>query len=147
MKKFHAIRTLTQFNPEKGKRFSITHIKSGVIIALIATVLLFSCGKEGPGGKAAIQGYVKHHSALIPGAVVYIKYGAKDSPGTNVTYYDASVTADSKAHYEFVDLRAGDYYLFSVGFDSSIVMPVSGGIPVIIKSKTQTVITDVPVTE
>ena len=134
-------------NPEKNKKLLVTSFRLGSIFCLLALLFLFSCGKEGPGGKAAIKGSVKHHSTLIPGAVVYIKYGAKDSPGTNVTYYDASVTADSKAHYEFADLRAGDYYLFRVGFDSSIVMTVSGGIPVVIKSKTETVTIDVPVTE
>ena len=118
-----------------------------IVYILLLSSLLSSCGKEGPGGKAVIQGSVKHHSALIPGSVVYIKYGVKEFPGTDVKYYDASVTADAKAHYEFTDLRAGDYYLFSVGFDSTIVQTVSGGIPVVIKKKTETVDTDVPVTE
>lgn len=109
--------------------------------------LFISCGKEGPGGKAAIVGTVKHHSATIPGAVAYIKYGTTESPGTNVTYYDANVTADAQAHYEFPDLKRGDYYVFAVGFDSAIAQPVYGGIPVEIKSKTETVTADVPVTE
>ena len=111
------------------------------------SVFFASCGKEGPGGKAAIKGLVKHHSKPIPGAVVYIKYGAKESPGSNVTYYDANITADANAHYEFPDLKAGDYYLFGVGFDTAIGKVVSGGIPVVIKSKTETVEADVPVTE
>jgi len=118
-----------------------------IFYILLFSSLLFACTKEGPGGKAAIQGSVKHHTALIPHAVVYIKYGAKDLPGTNVTHYDASVTADANAHYEFADLKKGNYYLFSVGFDSAIVQTVSGGTPVILKSKTETVTADIPVTE
>ena len=119
-----------------------------IILPLLISSLLFSCGKEGPGGKSSIQGSVKHHSQLIPGAVVYIKYGAKESPGSNVTYYDASANADANAHYEFVDMKKGDYYLFAIGFDSTIVMTVSGGIPVEIKTKkSSTVTADVPVTE
>ena len=120
-----------------------------MVYCLLFTVycLVASCHKEGPGGKAVIKGLVKHHSKSIPGAVVYIKYGVKESPGTNVTYYDASVTADTSANYSFVDLKRGDYYLFSIGYDSSIVNTVSGGIPVEIKSKTENVETDVPVTE
>jgi hypothetical protein len=106
-----------------------------------------SCGKEGTGGKAVIKGQVKHHDKLIPGAVVYIKYGAKDFPGSNVTYYDASVTADAQANYAFPDLKKGDYYLFGIGYDSAIALPVSGGIHAEIKKKTETVEINVPVTE
>ena len=111
------------------------------------SLFLSSCHKEGPGGKATIKGAVKHHSQLIPGAVVYIKYGAKESPGTNVTYYDGSVTTDANANYSFADLRKGNYFLFGVGFDSSITQTVTGGIPVEVKSKTETVEKDVQVTE
>ena len=113
----------------------------------IITLVLFSCGKEGPGGKASINGYVKHHAKAIPGAIVYIKYGVKESPGTNVTYYDANVKADAQAHYEFVNLKSGNYYLYGVGYDSAIVAPVTGGIPVQIKKNNAVVTTDVPVTE
>ena len=118
-----------------------------IIFLLLATTLVFSCRKEGPGGKASIQGLVKHHSKLIPGAVIYIKYGAKESPGSNITYYDASVNADANAHYVFPDMKRGEYYLFGIGFDSSLVAIVTGGIPVQIKSKTETVNADVPVIE
>ena len=47
----------------------------------------------------------------------------------------------------FAIVKKGAYYLFGVGFDSAIGKPVSGGVPVVIKSKTETVETDVPVTE
>lgn len=112
-----------------------------------AFCILSSCSKEGPGGKAVIKGAVMHHSKLIPGAVVYIKYGAKESPGSDVTYYDESITADDSANYKFADLRKGDYYLFGVGYDSAGPYIVTGGIPVQIKKKTETVQADVHVTE
>ena len=118
-----------------------------ILFLLLVTSLVFSCRKEGPGGKASIQGMVKHHSKLIPGAVVYIKYGAKEFPGSNITYYNASVNADANAHYVFPDMKRGDYYLFGIGFDSTIVQIVTGGIPVQIKSKTETVNSDISVTE
>lgn len=118
-----------------------------ISIPILILALIMACGKEGPGGKAAIKGKVKHHSSLIPGAVIYIKYGATESPGTDITYYDASVNANANAEYEFQDLKSGDYYLFGVGFDSLGPYPVYGGIPVKIKSKTETVEIDVPVTE
>jgi hypothetical protein len=104
-----------------------------------------SCIKEGPGGKASIKGKVVYNSTPVPGAVVYIKYGAKVSPGTDVTYYDASVNASATAEYEFTDLKRGDYYLFSVGFDSTLVQTVTGGKYVPVNSKTEAVISDLPV--
>lgn len=134
-------------NPNKSKRRSIAPFKEGGILFLLFVLSLLSCTKEGPGGKAAIQGMVMHHSTPIPGAVVYIKYGVTESPGTDITYYDANVTADATAHFEFPDLKRGDYYLFGIGFDSAIVKTVIGGIPVEIKSKTETITADVPVTE
>ena len=112
---------------------------------LIPLFLILSCRKEGPGGKALINGTVKHTTAPIAGAVVYIKYGAKESPGSDVTYYDNSVTADAQANYKFADLKRGSYYLFAVGFDSSIVQTVTGGVAVEINSKTETVQADVQV--
>ena len=123
-------------------------MKKIISILLTASCLLvFSCGKEGPGGKSAIKGYVKHHNNSIPNAVVYIKYGTKEQPGTDVTYYDASVNADTSAYFEFIDLKRGDYYLFGVGFDSIMGAPVIGGVPVEIKKKTETIEVNVPVTE
>lgn len=110
-------------------------------------LITISCSKEGPGGKAVIKGTVKHHSTPIPGATVYIKYGSTESPGTDINYYDANVTADAQANYSFPDLKKGDYYLFGVGFDSAAVQTVTGGLPVQIKKKTETVEVTVPVTE
>ena len=110
-------------------------------------LLLTSCTKEGIGGKATIKGMVMHHDNPIPGATVYIKYDATESPGTDVTYYNDHVTTDASANFQFVDLKKGDYYLFAVGFDSSITLPVSGGVPAKIKKKTETVEIHVPVTE
>lgn len=118
-----------------------------IVGLVIITALFSSCVKEGPGGKAVITGTVKHHAQPIPGAVVYIKYNATESPGSNTTYYDASVTADAQAHYEFVNLKRGDYFLFGIGYDSAIIATVAGGIPVHISKKNETVAADVPVTE
>ncbi|MFA7379101.1 MAG: hypothetical protein WC150_01485 [Bacteroidia bacterium] len=117
-----------------------------LIIAMMITTVL-SCKKEGTGGKAIITGYIKHHSAPIPNATVYIKYGAKESAGISPSNYDASVTAGADAKYEFKELNKGDYYVFSVGYDSAISNAVVGGIPVTIKKKTETVNANIPVVE
>ena len=118
-------------------------------LLLLPLLAITSCHKEGPGGKAIIRGQVKHHDKLISNAVVYIKYGTKDFPGDDVKYYDASANVDAEANYIFQDLKRGDYYLFGVGTDTiqSGIVPVIGGIPVEIKSKTETVEANVLVTE
>ena len=117
-------------------------------VCLLTSVFFIpSCTKPGTGGKGSIKGIVKHVDKPIPGSVVYIKYGAKTSPGTDVTFYDESVNVDASANYVFPDLKRGNYFLFAVGFDSAITKTVSGGIPVVIKNKTETVQIDVPVTE
>jgi hypothetical protein len=147
MKKRKLLPVMDQIFPKKfilGCRY---YFRGAGLVLLLLAVLLFSCRKEGPGGKGSINGYVKHLNRPIPRAIVYIKYGTQKFPGNNVTYYDANVIADANAHYEFADLKRGDYYLFSVGFDSSAVVPVSGSIPVVIKNKTETVTADITVTE
>lgn len=120
-------------------------ISVAFLLTLGLGLLLFSCYKPGPGGKAVIKGVVKYRTKPIPGATVYIKYGAKEFPGNNVTYYDASVNADASANYEFDNLRKGDYYLFGVGYDTAIALTVSGGIYSQITSKSETDNVDVPV--
>ncbi len=115
-------------------------------VFLIAATTLYSCKKEGTGGKATVNGYVKHHSNPIPNAIVYIKYGATEFPGNDVSIYDNHVTADANAHYEFKDLRKGDYYLYGVGYDATIFEAVKGGIGIQLK-RNNTVTSDVPVTE
>lgn len=118
------------------------------IIAIVLIIFSFaSCKKEGTGGKASITGYAKHHAKAIPDAVIYIKYGAIESAGTSPGNYDANTTADGAGKYEFKDLNKGDYYLFGIGYDSAISNTVSGGIPIKVKKKTETVNADVSITE
>jgi hypothetical protein len=116
-----------------------------VLCLLSISLLLTSCHKEGAGGKASITGSVKHHSAVIPNAVVYIKYGATEFPGTTLSEYDDQVTADANGHYEFTSLYKGNYYLYGVGYDPSFGL-VTGGISVDL-NKNRSYSVDVPVTE
>lgn len=116
------------------------------ILAIAFTII--GCTKEGTGGKASIEGYIKHHEELIPGSTVYIKYGAKDLPGTNASDYDDQTTATSpNAFYKFDNLQKGNYFLYVVGFDTVESKSVNGGIPVKIKDSDEAVLTDIPVTE
>lgn len=109
-------------------------------------LIVSSCTKEGTGGSSTVSGTVLHHSTPIPNCVVYIKYDAKEFPGNNTSLYDASVTADINAHYEFKGLRDGDYYLYGVGYDNAIGETVTGGIGVKLKYN-KTTNTNIPVTE
>lgn len=113
---------------------------------LLATLLLLvsSCKKEGTGGKSSVSGNVKHHQELIPNAIVYIKYGAVEFPGGDVSVYDDKVTCDTNANFEFKDLQKGDYYLYGVGLDNSLI--VTGGIGITLK-RNKSSVNDVPVTE
>lgn len=118
---------------------------------IISTLLLLcsiavSCKKEGLGGKCSVSGTVKHHALLIPDATVYIKYGAIEFPGNDVSQYDASYTTDATAHYEFNDLQKGNYYLYGVGYDSALMQTVSGGVGIKLRQR-EAKTSDVPVTE
>jgi hypothetical protein len=108
-------------------------------IKLLAITLLFtsvSCKKDGTGGKAKITGTVAHHSTQIPGSIVYIKYGASEFPGKDVSKYDAHVTAASPiASYEINNLLPGNYYVYAVGYDISHNDSVFGGVPVVIERR------------
>lgn len=128
-------------------RLNYVLLSSALVIAAGAT----SCKKNGVGGEAEIGCHVKHHSTLIPGARIYIKYGAKEFPGKDVSVYDdnkvSGTVGESKAHTHFTNLLRGNYYLYSVGYDSSISKTVTGGIPVEIKDSHEHLEVDVPVTE
>jgi hypothetical protein len=109
--------------------------------------LLFSCKKNQLGGKSTIKGNVAHHSRAIPFASVFIKFNAKNFPGSDTTLYDDKVRADANGNYSFKCYK-GDYYLFAFGLDYHIPTPyhVTGGVPVHIRNR-ETVDATVAVSE
>ncbi len=121
-------------------------------LMIIVSALLFqfsSCKKEGTGGKARIYGVVAHHSVPIAHAKVYIKYGAIESPGTNVSVYNDEVKCDAQGNYVFSNLVTGKYYLFAVGTDvntNGVSEQVTGGLGVALSRKDNREL-DIPVTE
>lgn len=128
------------------------NLKPLILAILVLSLITFiSCKKEGTGGKVKLGVFVKHHKELIPNAVVYIKYGAKEFPGADSKNYDNSAICGNDGldlgYTHFKDLKKGNYYLYSVGYDSTINLPVTGGIPVEIKEKTGELTVDIPVTE
>ncbi len=114
---------------------------------LFVGLAFFSCKKNNIGGNSEIKGVVKHHTKIIGGATIYIKFNAKEFPGTDVSVYDATVSADANGNYS-IKCYKGDYYLYAVGADQDVPPPyiVKGGVPVKIRSN-EKVEADLPVTE
>ena len=116
------------------------------LIFFITGFSFFSCKKNLAGGKAEISGKVAHHSKMIGGAMVYVKYNATEFPGKDIMQYDTYVKADASGNYTF-DCYKGDYYLYALGFDT-LTAPtlVDGGVPVHVRSK-EIVRADIAVSE
>lgn len=115
---------------------------------LFIVVFLVSCKKNQLGGSATIKGVVKHHTKVIGNAVVYIKFNAKEFPGTDESIYDDKVTSNSLGEFE-IKCYQGNYYLFGSGIDSQVLInggKVIGGIPVKIRNEESLEVT-VAVTE
>ena len=123
------------------------------IILLTAVLLsssITSCKKSNTGGKATLVAFPKHHGKAIYGATFYVKFGAKDLPSNPTTNYDLKINGSAKEdHAHIEDLRYGNYYVYAVGYDSSIKMPVIGGVAATLKwsERKKEVDIDVPVSE
>ena len=126
-------------------------LKKPFLTSFFILMIIGACKKSGTGGDAQINITVKHHEKLIPGASVYIKFGAKEFPGFNINEYDNHYfTGSSVEEYgktKIGNLLKGDYYLYAVGFDSSIFEKVTGGIYVKLSKNNEQKTLDLPVTE
>ncbi|MBA3683007.1 MAG: hypothetical protein H0W73_17855 [Bacteroidetes bacterium] len=111
-------------------------MKKYIIYSLLLSLFLCSCKKNELGGKAEIKGQVKHHTKVIANATVYIKFNAKEFPGTDVSLYNDKVTADANGNYT-IKCYKGDYYLYAVGTDVDVPPPsiVKGGAPISVRNK------------
>lgn len=79
---------------------------------------------------------------------MYVRFGSKDFPGSAPTDYDMTVVGDAnEEHVHIKSLRKGYYYLYSVGYDSTISAVVTGGQSYKITSKSGDHDVDVAVTE
>jgi hypothetical protein len=115
----------------------------------VITCLAFAltgCKKNQLGGKSVINGKVFHHTRMIPNATVYIKFNAREFPGTDSSLYDAEVKANANGEFSIACYK-GEYYLYATGIDPQIQpLYVRGGVPVSIRQR-ETVEADVAVTE
>ena len=118
-------------------------------IVLVGLSVFFSaCKKNQLGGKSNIEGKVVHHSKAIAEATVYVKMGATEFPGDDISKYDFEVTADANGNFKVETLYKGNYYLYAIGKDFTVPPPwlVKGGIPVKLRYN-ETVTIELPVTE
>ena len=91
-------------------------MKQRVFFLLLICAISFSCKKNGPGGKALLNGLVTYNGKGVVSGTVYIKYGAKTSPGNNPTDYDSQTSISSTGNYSFPSLfHEGDYFLYVIG--------------------------------
>ncbi len=126
-----------------------TTIKT-ITLAFMVTAGIYSCKKSETGGKAEVHAKILHHSTPVNAATLYVKFDTQELPSDITTNYDLKLegeATDNHVHVE--DLRYGEYYLYAVGYDSTISQTVKGGIPVKIKwsERKETIEIDVPVTE
>ena len=117
-----------------------------ILLMVGVTFAITGCVEAGPGGTARVDGVTAHHDLPIPNTKVYIQYGSLLSPGTDPGLYDDSTTSNGNAQFSFTGLQKGDYYIYGIGFDSTIGEVVRAGIPVSLKSG-DAVDVIVPVTE
>lgn len=111
------------------------------VFLLSFVLFLFSCKKAGLGGKATLAVTVKHHDLVIMNHIgypdtVFFKYNAKDLPGTAASDFDTYfVGEEGEDHVHCEELKPGNYYIYAVGFDTTISQRVTGGMPFTIKGK------------
>jgi hypothetical protein len=125
------------------------------LVVMVAILPIGSCKKNGIGGDATIVVFLEHHGKNIKNHVgypdtVFVKFKAKDAPGTKASDYDTFFVGEvGEDHVHCEGLRAGTYFLYGAGFDSSIVQRVTGGLSVKIKwsERKKEIDTHLPVTE
>lgn len=122
-----------------------------ILIVTVAIATLFgACKKNGTGGDAEIHAKVAHHEKAINASTVYVKFNATELPENPTTNYDLKVEGEvTDNHVHIEELRPGNYYLYAVGFDSTISQTVRGGTGVVIKwsDRKETIEADIAVTE
>ena len=120
-----------------------------VIVSFILLSSLVGCKKNGTGGNADLTAYVEHHHVAINYPTVYVKFNSKDLPSDPTNNYDLKIVGTDGNHVKISGLRPGNYFIYSTGFDNSIMAPVKGGIAVKIKwtERKKDIDVNVPVTE
>lgn len=126
-----------------------TILKKIAFTACVATLLL-SCKKNNEGGKAEIHARITHNFTPVNAATLYVKYGTQKCPSDIESNCDLKIMGEEMDNHVHVEnMRYGEYYIYAVGFDSTISQIVKGGVAVKIKwsERKQTIDVDIPVVE
>lgn len=91
---------------------------ASVLLIVVSTFTIVACKKPGTGGNAKLNVRVFTKNYAVIGKKVYIKYGAKTSPGTEPGKYDANAVTDSTGKVVFNGLTKGDYFFYCAYTDS-----------------------------
>lgn len=123
--------------------------KSLITTFFISVSFFVGCKKNGTGGDADVNVYVEHHHVAINYPTVYVKFNAKDLPSDPTNNYDLKIIGTHENHVKVSGLRPGNYYIYSTGFDNTIMQNVKGGRAIKIKwtERKKDIDVDVPVTE
>lgn len=130
---------------------------------LFATVLLIAivaslpsckkkCKEAGTGGSVTLVTKLYHHTELIPNKTsyldtVYVKFNTQNGDSNVANYNTYFVGEAGENHVHMEGLKCGDYYLYAVGFDSTINERVKGGIPYTFDKESGEIDLTIPVTE
>jgi hypothetical protein len=104
--------------------------KISILAILSSALLMTSCKKNALGGEAAIHARIFNSGNPVMGPnTVYVKFKTSTQPNNPTTNYDLKVEGEAgENHVHIEDLRPGDYFLYAVGFDSTDMRPVHGGV-------------------
>jgi hypothetical protein len=121
------------------------------ILLLLIVATSFSCKKKskaGLGGNANLKVATQHHGLIIDSCTISIKFNSLDAPSDGMYDLTQKVSKGNAgdSFTIFKGLKAGDYYVYGIGWDPSISNNVKGGIPYTIDNETDLSII-VPVTE
>lgn len=123
-------------------------MRKSLTLLPLCLIVFYGCKKNQLGGKAQISGVIKHHTKVISYATVFIKFNAKDLPGTDTTLFDEKVRADADGNYT-IKCYKGNYFLYGYGYDNQVTTNngrVTGGSGVSVRNN-EKVTVDLGVTE
>ncbi len=134
-------------------------MKKYILVSLFFVCVL-ACKKAGLGGDNTVAVFPQHHGKAIPSHptwsgdplnyrdTIYVKYNATELPGTKPGDFDRIFIGEAgEEHVHLKGLQKGKYYLYAVGWDTSISQRVKGGHSLELKELTSDIDFNVPVTE
>ena len=97
-----------------------------ILFISFISFLVFSCKKDDdnttvPAGVVRCYISVAHHSAEIPNARLFVKWGTVNFPGTDTTLYDDRYVTDSHGKFWLTGIPNGDqaFTVYAKGEDAN----------------------------